>query len=276
MTGPFCVFPKFLRELQPPALAEALRKAGLDGIALPVREGYWCQPNSLARDLPGFIKTMRGAGLTVPYAIINESAEDLVKDPTPLAALAEHGIRFVRIAYIKALNNDPRQALADGRRAYTALAAHALRLGVRVIVQLHHYTMHPSPSAAWLLVEDLPAKAIGIKIDPGNQIHEGWEDPARSLALLGSHLAAVGVKDATIVKAADGKISREWTPLGQGLCEWPKLAELLKTHAFTGPFVFSPFYHENDRDRHLATLSEEVRYLRGLLIASVRQTSPPR
>jgi sugar phosphate isomerase/epimerase len=270
--GPLCVFPKFLKHLSPPDLAVAVRNAGLDGVAIPVRAGYWCQPESLKTDLPPFIATMRAAGMLTPYAILGQGPHELVEDPTPLALLADQGISMARIGYLSA-GKDARRSLADGRDALARLAAHAARLGVRVIVQLHHGTLHASPSGAYLLLENIPPAAVGVKIDPGNQGHEGWEDIRRSIDLLGSHLAAVGVKDVSILRDDAGAWQRPWAPIGQGLCNWKTLVAALATRAFAGPFIFSPFYHENDANLLLETLAQEVSYLRHLLAAHTPTTA---
>jgi sugar phosphate isomerase/epimerase len=258
------VFPKFLRHLSPSELADALLAAGMDGISIPIRPGYWCQPDSLKNDLPPFVAAMRAAGLLTPYAILPQAPHELIADPTPLAVLADQGISLARIGYLYP-GNDVRRALADGRDVLARLAVHAARLGVRVVVQLHHGTLHPSPSAAYLLVENVPPEAVGVKIDPGNQGHEGWEAIGRSLGLLGSHLAAVGVKDVTIQRDAAGAWQRPWAPIGQGLCNWKALVSELAARAFAGPLIFSAFYHEDDATLLLKTLAEEASYLRRLL-----------
>lgn len=266
--GPLCAFPKFYRDLPAEAMAATLLGAGLDGAALVVRDGFWCAPATLARDVPRFLAAMRAAGAAVPYAILGAAPADLARDPTPLAVLAEHGLPLARLGYLSP-GDDPRRAIADGRRVLAAVAAHAERIGIRVVVQLHHGTLHPSPSAAWLLVGDLPPSAIGIKTDAGNQQHEGWEDPARATALLGGHLAAVGVKDVAPERGPDGRWTKRWVPAGEGVTDWAAVVAPLARRGFAGPFVFSPFHSEGDRAAMTAGLAREVAHLRACLAAAV-------
>lgn len=263
------VFPKFLQSLSAGELATALAGVGADGVAMPVREGFWVSPSALAGQGTAFITAMAAAGLTVPYAIIPETWESLARDPTPLATLADLGIRQVRVGYLRN-QPDMRAAIASGRRAVDDVAGHARRLGVRVVMQLHHGTLHPSPSAAWLLISDTDPAAIGVKVDPGNQVHEGWEQPARSLDLLGVHLAAVGAKDAAVLAQGDGW-QRPWVPLPGGAAGWREWATALRARAFAGTCVFSPFYLTGpaERERHLAALAGEIRWLRQALQAEM-------
>jgi sugar phosphate isomerase/epimerase len=262
----FLCFPKFLAGLDVESLATQVRSVGCDGVAIPVRDGYWVQPNSMAKDLPAFRKSLASFNLSADYAIIGQDPYALAEDPTPLAILAEHGVRQARIGYLR--GDDPSTGFDAGRRALTTVAEHAQRLGIQVVVQCHHGTWHSSAEAAWHFVRGLPPEAIGVKIDPGNQCHEGRSDARRALALLGAHVAACGVKDAAWERTVEGGWRCRWVDVPSGCAGWPNWVTLLAQRGFTGPFVFHAFAHEREPDVLFGALASEVAWLRAALAAA--------
>lgn len=256
-------FPKFLTGRDARTLAVELRTAGLDGVAIPIRDGYWVQPASLAGDLPRFRATLADHGLSADYAVLNADPSTLAADPKPLAILAEHGVRWVRIGYLR--GEDPAGGFDRARQTLAALAGHAGKQGIRVVVQCHHGTWHSSPEGAWHLVRDLDPKAIGIKVDPGNQSHEGRSDARRALSLIGPYLAAVGVKDAAWERTAEGGWRCRWVDAPTGVAGWASWIPQLRERGFAGPYVFHAFAHERNPDAILGALASEVAWLRAAL-----------
>ena len=260
------IFPKFLPHLDADTLCARLAGCGLDGVNLVVRDGYWCRPGSLAEDVPRFAATARRHGLAVPIATACWEPTEVIADPARLRLLADQGITAFRTAYLPR-GGDPRAAFAAARGLYARLAEICLAAGVRAIHQVHHGTLIASASAAWRLVEGLPPTAIGIKLDPGNQMHEGWEDPGWAAALLGPHLAAVGVKDVAWRRGdgCDGPRkgwTRDWAPCDEGCIDWHAVAAGLRAAGFAGPLVFMPFHTTGDTDAHLAAVAREVAWVR--------------
>ncbi len=259
----FWCFPKFLVGRSAETLARELRGIGCDGVAIPVRSGYWVEPATLARDLPVFRRVCAEAGLSADYAVIAQKPAELAADPTPLAILAEHGVRWARIGYLQ--GDDPGAGFAQAQRQLAAVAAHAEKIGIRVVVQCHHGTWHASTDAAWHFVRDLPPQAIGVKIDPGNQCHEGRSDARRSLAVLGPHLAAVGVKDAAWERTPEGGWRCRWVDAPSGCAGWSNWCAQLRERAFAGPYIFHAFAHEREPDVVMSALGGEIAWLRAAL-----------
>ena len=256
------IFPKFMQHLNVDELAQTVLAAGLDTTNVVIRDGYWCQPDSLATDLPVFLQRMQAHGINPTFATTGYSAEELITDPTPLALLADHGITQIRIGYFR--GEDPHAAIADARRQLGALAPLCERHGIQVVNQVHHGTLIASASMAWHIVEGLPAQFIGVELDPGNQAHEGMEGWPKSIRLLGAHLCAWGVKDVRWDHHEDKQWRRSWTPCDQGIVDWPSIISHCDDHAWSGDFVLMPFYHQHDFPAHLASLKQEVAYLRAL------------
>lgn len=265
------LFPKFFRHLSAPQLAAHVRAVGLDTTNVVVRTGYWVSPNGLATELPVFMRSMQAEGLAVTFASTSYPAANLIADPTPLAVLAANGITDFRLGYVDDSPADTRCALSNARCQMERLAALCARNGIRAVYQLHHGTLVPSAAAAWNLVQGLPARWIGVELDPGNQSFEGFENWGRSARLLGEHLAAAGIKDTILVRdvaaasAPDKGWRRTFAPIDEGVTDWHDFIRALAAIDFHGALVLMPFYHDNNPELLTAVLKREVAYLRRII-----------
>ena len=97
----FSLFPKFYSSLDVKALAALVRGCGLDAVNAVVREGYWVEPDTFARDLPAFTEAVRAEGVDVHFATTAFSAESLDADATPLKVMADAGIRDFRMQHFR-------------------------------------------------------------------------------------------------------------------------------------------------------------------------------
>ena len=111
--------------------------------------------------------------------------------------------------------------------------------GVKVLVEMHGGTIHPSASLAHRIVSNFDAGDIGVIYDPQNMVKDGFETTALAIDLLGSYLAHchVGAHRPSPGDADDrGTTKWRWEgcPLGQGLYDHPKLLACLKDAGFEG------------------------------------------
>ena len=230
MQTTFSIFPKFYKHLSLPQLAVLVREAGLDTTNLVIREGYWATLADLPVSAPSFAKAMAAEGLTVSFSTAGFEFGDIIADDTPLRVLADCGIRDFRPAYFRADWSDPTDTVRAARRTARAtmekVAEACLRTGTRCVYQLHHRTLFPSPSSIWPIIRDLPAEAVGVMLDPGNQAFEGFEDWQRSCELLGEYVAAAGIKDVVVERdgthrdAGDKGWRRRMAPCYEGITNW--------------------------------------------------------
>lgn len=267
------IFPKFFPHLDPQGLAELVREVGLDTTNMVIREGYWVTPDDLARTARAFVEAMSAQGLTIRYATAGYSVETLVQDDTPLAVLADCGIREFRLNYFQDDPGDIRHSLAQARAGMEAVARICERRGIRAVYQVHHGRMLNNSLGAWHLVQGLPERYVGIKLDPGNQCFEGWKNWRKAANLLGGYLAAVGLKDTVVRHEASranepGKgWSRHWAPAYEGVVNWQDFFTAMRGAGFSGTYVLMPFYDESQPDVQRDKLKREVAYLRQVAAA---------
>ncbi|PAE08441.1 xylose isomerase [Terribacillus saccharophilus] len=110
---------------------------------------------------------------------------------------------------------------------------------VKGLVETHHHTIAPSASMAYQLVCSYDPDNIGVLYDPGNMVHEGYENYRMGLELLGDYLAHVHVKNAIWQRGqthTDGTVdwSVQWAPIEKGAVNWKQVLLDLKAVGYGG------------------------------------------
>ena len=114
--------------------------------------------------------------------------------------------------------------------------------GVKALVEIHHGTICPSASLAYRLVSGFDPVRIGVIFDPGNLVHEGFEDYRIGLELLGSYLAHVHLKNAAFERPEGGGVwEPRWSPLEDGVVDLETLIEALRGVGYDGWLVVEDF-----------------------------------
>ncbi|WP_018931823.1 sugar phosphate isomerase/epimerase family protein [Gracilibacillus lacisalsi] len=119
--------------------------------------------------------------------------------------------------------------------------------GVKGLVETHHQTIAASASAAYRLVQDLDPEAIGVLYDPGNMVHEGYENHRMGMELLGPYLAHVHVKNAKWVQdSASKKWKVVWELVDEGIVDWEQVIEDLQAVHYEGYIGLEDFSGKKD------------------------------
>ncbi|MEK4273604.1 sugar phosphate isomerase/epimerase family protein [Paenibacillus sp. FSL R7-0026] len=135
----------------------------------------------------------------------------------------------------------------------------AKQYNIKAIVETHHQTIAPTASLAYRLVQSLDPQHVGVLYDPGNMVHEGYENHRMGLELLGPYLAHVHVKNAGWFEA-EGKESQKvnvtekssgvtlntawkchWTPLTEGMVDWVQMVRDLRAVGYDGYYGIEDF-----------------------------------
>jgi sugar phosphate isomerase/epimerase len=274
------IFPKFYRQLDPHALAGLVRELDLDTTNLVVRDGYWVTRADFAKQAPAFVKAMAREGIVVHFATTDFTADELVKDPTPLKIFHEHGVRDVRIEWFHMpRGGNVEAALKSARSSMEKLAETCRPIGIRAILQLHHGMLITSVTAAQALVAGLPSENVGIEPDPGNQSREGFEEYGKVYPLLGKHLSAISIKD-TVWHQDVSKIeqpgkgwSQEWAPIYEGVIRWDHVVAALAAAKFDQTIVMMSHFDPDEPDKQRVKVKREVEYLKKLIADSYARKS---
>ncbi len=134
---------------------------------------------------------------------------------------------------------------------------------IKVITEIHHGTIIPSASAALRFVSPFPAEWVGVIYDPGNMVHEGFEQYQLGIDLLGEYLDHVHIKDAAPAYSEEqGKWITSWCPLGEGMVNFQELIHALRSAGYTGWLSIEDFSNHRDTECKLAY---NLTYVRELL-----------
>lgn len=250
------VFTVATPELEPEELAAAAKRAGLAAIEWRYKEtpteaanekiSFWgnnrctISPAGGIAELDRFKQAAERHGLTnlsvTPYL----RAGDLEETEKVLQAARYMGASYVRLGVPGYDRSRPFGELFELGRAYLQDAEKLCRkYGVKGLIEIHHVTIAASASGARRLVEGLDPNAIGVLFDPGNTVHEGFENYRMALELLGPYLAHVHVKNAgwTIIETAgDGTKNWhcDWAGLKDGMVPWRQVISDLIAVGYDG------------------------------------------
>lgn len=137
------------------------------------------------------------------------------------------------------------------------------KYGVKGLVETHHLTITASASLAHRLVQRFDPNHVGVLYDPGNLVHEGYENYRMGLELLGPHLAHVHVKNAGWfpAEAANEPWTCRWVAMDRGVVPWKQVLADLKSVGYDGWFGVEDFSGTYDSKTMLATYATWFRSL---------------
>ncbi len=251
---------------------QATAACGFNGPTALVRNGYWVQADSMARDLPVFVKAAEKAGLTVSYGSADINLDRLPDDEKMLDMLrcfAANGITMVRVQHVPKREGDDVRGYAQRFRRQAAAAEKAgAKTGVRCIIQLHGHCYPHNATAAYAGVQGLDPRYVGVKMDPGNNLcQEGYELFSYQAQLLGEYLAALGAKDCARLRtgnknAPDKGWQMQWLPADEGCIDYNDVFAQVRRVGFNGPVILMPFYEAASQQDLWQTVKRELQYIK--------------
>jgi len=141
----------------------------------------------------------------------------------------------------------------------------AARYSIKALMELHMGNIIPSASAAYRLVSPFDPRYVGVIYDPGNMIHEGYENWQMGMQLLGEYLAHIHVKNASWVlekKNENGVFFWKpvWSRLKEGIINWKEIMDDLKAVNYEGYLCFEDFSDISTENK----LVKNIKYLKSL------------
>ncbi|MFS0724526.1 sugar phosphate isomerase/epimerase family protein [Paenibacillus sp. 1P07SE] len=278
-------------DLTPEMLAAKARELGIHGIEWRYKD----TPPEVAKEEPSFwgnnLCTLSPAGGDEQIARFKQASEaagvptlsvtpylaagDLAGTEQVLSAARELGASYIRLGVPSYNRTRPFPALFEEARSYLKAAEPLCRqYGVKGLIETHHVTIAPSASAAYRLVDGLDPDHVGVLYDPGNLVHEGFENYRMGLELLGPYLAHVHVKNAGWFAEGEpaGELgeqawSARWTGVRDGIVPWGQLIADLRSVGYDGYLGIEDFSRQYETEQ---MLRETVQYLNALLGETAR------
>jgi len=261
------VFTVATPDLAPSQLLEAARAAGIDAIewrctrvpdhVVHEAPSFWgnnrctLDPSMTDEELDALRRETEASGLRALAVVPYLSCGDLEGTERMLAIASRLNAPHIRIGVPGYNGSRPYPELLKEARNYVREAAKLARqYGVKGLVETHHATIAPSASLARQLVDGCDPDDIGVLYDPGNLVHEGFENYKMGMELLGPYLAHVHVKNAgwspANAEAAAGPLdpidwSCRWRPIADGIVPWKRVLADLKAVGYNGAFGVEDF-----------------------------------
>lgn len=210
------------------------------------------------------------------------------------AAIAEHGLQIAGFASACAASDlEHAKLLAEGAQAvgcpairlgcqgyngsvnYHEIYAGAVEdygkaieltrsYGVKVLVEMHGGTIHPSASLAHRIVSNFSAKDIGVIYDPQNMVKDGYETTQLAIELLGDYLTHIHIGAHRPFPGdtdEQGTVKWSWQgcPLSDGLYNIPRMMDCLRKVGYAGFISIEDFRGDLSPEQKL---EEGIGYLR--------------
>ncbi|RLF14523.1 MAG: sugar phosphate isomerase/epimerase [Thermoprotei archaeon] len=156
------------------------------------------------------------------------------------------------------------ELFAKAVKEYRDVEKLAKKYGVRCNIEIHMRTICPSASATYRLVSNFDPEYVGVIYDPGNMMHEGYENWQMGLELLGPYLAHVHVKNACWYIVGEEHGAKVWKsmhcPLREGMVNWRDVLKALKRVGYKGWLSFEDFSSGDT----IAKLRDNIKFMRQL------------
>ncbi len=183
-------------------------------------------------------------------------------------ALGAPRIRVGTPSYDRTRNYN--ELFAETSEHLKAIQDLAKQYNIAAAVETHHGNITASASLAHRLVSQFDPGYIGVLYDPGNMIHEGYENWRMGLELLGPYLHEVHAKNALRERIDDIPADRMMTPIepsekqaadgtvlwhahfsemSTGIANWQQIMADLKAVGYDGWIAFEDFSQSNGDTR---------------------------
>src|SRR5215210_299271 len=250
------VFTVGLPDLTPEAAVRELKDAGYDGVEWRVTRvpeetrgeepSFW--GNNLCTLEPTEEEARRArrisgeAGLEVPGLGTYVAVGDLEAAEEAMRFAVTAGAPQVRVGPSPLMGRPYEELFAAAREFLEGVEDLARSHGVKALIEIHHRTICPSASLAHRLVSAFEPDLVGVILDPGNMVQEGFEDYRIGAELLGPYLAHVHIKNSVFERPAGGGVwVPRWAPLEDGVVDFGLVFEALEHVGYSGWLVMEDF-----------------------------------
>ncbi|WP_091482666.1 sugar phosphate isomerase/epimerase family protein [Gracilibacillus orientalis] len=248
------VFSVMTPDMEPEELIDELKQQGFDGVEWRYKEipaeltkepiSFW--GNNKCTLTPEIseeeIKQLKAKSEADQIEVVSVTpyltSGDLAGTEQVLKVAKAFGASFIRLGVPKYNRSENFHTLFESCKRYLEECEMLCkRYEVKGLIETHHGTIAASASAAYRLVEGLDPDAIGVLFDPGNMVHEGYENHRMGMELLGPYLAHVHLKNAKWIKDSsrnDHQWKVGWELVDEGVVDWVQVMEDLKSVNYEG------------------------------------------
>jgi L-ribulose-5-phosphate 3-epimerase len=234
---PIHVFTKCLQFLDYDQMAAVVAQNGFDGADLTVRPKGQVLPENVERDLPKVLKALQKAGIGTNMITTGiNNADDPFTRPI-LKTMADLGIRYYRMGYIKYDHSKTMPVNLDHHKS-TFGKLEKLNKEFGVTGNYQNHSGADVGATVWDLyhiLKDSDPEFIGVQYDIRHATAEGGFSWPLGLKLLGPWIRTTDIKDFIWYENEKGEWKLKNVPLGEGMVDFKKYIELYKSMDIGAP-----------------------------------------
>ena len=243
---------------------------------IPYDRRYWIWNKStvdikrIGEIAPALRRMCDDAGLEIT-GFTTYLAPDMIPQIIPvLEAARATGVKQVRLfpgSYVYDAPQKPYyETFNQTREDIRRLEGLAGEYGVKIVFEIHHDTIFAGASASMRLVEGTDPARIGLIVDPGNMVKEGFENYRKVFEILGPYAAHVHIKNGRIVEDGRDEFGSlrwkgSWVPLKEGQADLPRFFREMKAAGYDGTVSLEDFSNEMGTEDKLRYGLEYIREL---------------
>jgi len=263
--------------------AALLQRLGYDGIEWRVRRvsaeararGFseWgahkndLTPENFLANAPRMKQVAAEHGLAIAGIASNPTAADVQQVKLLAEGALACGAPFIRVGCPRLYDRSAGYPVLyeEAVEAFGRMLDAISQYQVKVALEIHGGTIHPSASLAHRIVSHWSPERICAIYDPQNMVSDGYETTELALELLGpylGHVHAGGHRPVEKGKDALGTVEWEWpgVPMAEGLYSYPRMLRKLKAMGYAGFISIEDFRPLPVEQK----LKEGIEYLRAV------------
>ncbi|MBT3378036.1 MAG: sugar phosphate isomerase/epimerase [Lentisphaerae bacterium] len=277
----YCATTVAMPELTMAEQAGLLQKLGYDGVELRVRPvtdeqrkqgpspwGYHVNdvsPENFAAKAAEIRSVLSDHGIALAGLATNVACTDLEQVKLVLEGAVAAGAPFFRVGAASGYNGTRpyREIYGETIAGYTRVLELTRGTGVKIVLEIHGNTIHPSASLAHRIVSQFDPQLVGVIYDPQNMVRDGFETTSLAIDLLREYIAHchVGAHRPTAGEPDEsGTASWKWERcrMAEGLYHFPIMLKELAAINYDGFISIEDFGSEPVEDK----LADAIQYLR--------------
>lgn len=237
------VFTVMLPDLTPEEAAVEITSAGYDGVEWRVTDpkeerrneppSFWgnnlCTLTPTEEDANRACSLSESSGLAIPALGFYISLGDITTTEKAIRFAKIASVMQIRLGVWKLRDSSYIKLFEKAKTFLNKIEPLVRNNGIKILIETHHQSICPSVSSVYRLVSLLDPEYVGVILDPGNMVHEGYEDYRMGIELLGPYLAHVHIKNAAYNRPDNNGVWKvRWAPLEHGVVDFSKFITALK------------------------------------------------
>ena len=267
----FIMFTKHLEGCSLREIVNVLKRVGVNGADLCVREGYPVNPQNITRALPEAVELLTEEGLSIPLVTApgNFNTTQLDYAERYYQACGENGVKHIKLGYWHWRQGTDYWKEVDRIRTELELFEKlSEKTGVQTVVHNHSgHSIGLNSSSVMHIVNGFNPKHIGVFADVGHLSICG-EPIDMALNIVQKYLAVISFKDLMRVPTIEGGEKRwgvDVVRLGTGFGDWNTTLRTLKAQIFEGTVSMHSEYSDEPVETVIDLARTDVRFIRNLL-----------